>query len=136
MPITGLQLITVTGKYLNLSDGSPANGKVEFTPTTVLRNTVANEIIYPFPIVANLSGSGTFSIQLPATDDPDITPQGWLYSVTEKITEKITGSSINRTFTMAVPYDSPSNALDMADVIGNVDGALVDESGSGILLLD
>lgn len=123
MPITGLQLITVTGTYLKL-DGTPANGKVTFTPKTVLINTDADEIVYPVPFTVNLDGTGSFSVVLPATNDPDLTPIGWTYTVVEDIN----GSSQSRTFDIQIPYDTPGFTIDMADIFPAVPG----EVGGGI----
>ncbi len=112
MPFSNLNLITVTGKYL-LLNGTPAKGVVTFVPSTVLLDMVANEIVYPVEIDATLSNTtGTFSIQLPATDDTDLSPIHWTYTVTEKIT----GSARSRSFTMEVPVNSPGGTIDMADV--------------------
>lgn len=108
MPITGLDLVTVTGKYYKM-DGTSATGTVTFTPSTVLKNTAADEIIYPFPFVVNLDASGSFSVQLPATDDPDIEPNDWSYVVTESIV----GSSATRTYDLTIPYNGgPINLAD------------------------
>lgn len=111
MSITDLQLITVTGKYLNL-DGSPASGEVEFLASTVLVNQQANERIFPVTFTSTLVG-GAFSISLPSTNDPDISPTGWFYTVTERIV----GSNVPRlTYNIQLPYDLVGLTVDLADL--------------------
>jgi hypothetical protein len=112
MPITGLTLITVTAKYLKL-DGTAASGKVTFQASTVLKNTSANEIIYPVDFTVTLNGSGVLSVVLPSTDDPDIDPQGWFYTVTEDIT----GSDVSLTYTISLPFDLAGSTVDLADIV-------------------
>ena len=110
MPITDLALITVTGKYLNL-DGSPASGSVSFATTTTIINQTANEIVVPQTFTANLNGLGELSLTLPATDDPDLEPTGWTYTVTENIGLR------PRTYDIEVPHNTPGGTLDLADAM-------------------
>lgn len=117
MPFSHLNLITVTGKYL-LLNGNAAVGTVTFEPSTVLLDTVGNEVIFPSITTVTLALDGTFTISLPATDDPDIGPTNWSYVVTERII----GATTTRTFNMLVPYNSPGGTLDMADVQPAVTG--------------
>lgn len=77
---------TFTGKYLGL-DGDPLRGTITFKPSfTALVDIPSLLIIIPKPIVVNLDNTdGNFSIVVPATDDPDIAPTAWTYSVTENL---------------------------------------------------
>lgn len=112
MPITDLQLITVTGKYVNL-DGSPASGSVEFVASTVLVNKQANERIFPITFTAILAG-GAFSVALPSTNDPDILPTGWFYTVSERII----GSNVSRvTYDIQLAYNLAGLTVDLADIV-------------------
>lgn len=110
MPITGLQLITVTGQYLYL-DGTPAVGTVSFLNSTVLVNTVANEIVVPKFVTATLDATGRFSIALPATNDPDFTPLNFTYTVIEKIEGRL-----DRKYSISLPVDAVGSTIDLADV--------------------
>jgi hypothetical protein len=74
---------TVTGTYLTL-DGTPRQGYLEFTPTTtILKRGTA---IIPLDTeVAVLDENGYFSIDLAVTDDSDWLPNGWVWTVEEKL---------------------------------------------------
>lgn len=108
--ITDLQIITLTGKFLKL-DGSVGVGTVTFQSVVTLVNTAANEIVVPATIVATLGVDGTFSVQLPATNDPDLDPVGWTYKVSEDV------SGNKRTYNVSLPYDAPGSTLDLADLV-------------------
>jgi hypothetical protein len=108
MPLAGnVTTRTVQGTFVTYS-GTPASGSVSFTISSVLTNAGANQIIVPSTITATLDGSGSFSVQLVATNDPDLSP-GFTYTVTENI-----GTS-RRTFSLAIPESSP-DPLDYATV--------------------
>lgn len=103
-----LNLVTVTGKY-GLIDGTDAQGKVTFTPTPIIVSHASHRRVFPVPISVTLT-AGTFSIDLPATDDPDFQPTGWTYQVTENIT----GAS-PVSYNISVPV-ATSGVLQLADV--------------------
>lgn len=77
-----LNTIDVHGEILAPVTNTPASGSVKFKITQVLRDTVSN-IIYAVPttFTATLDGNGEFTITLPVTDDPDVTPLNWAYWV-------------------------------------------------------
>lgn len=76
-------LVTVYGKYIEL-DGDPVVGYLTFKPSpTIIKAMVSQAIIVPVTLQADLDENGEFSIDLPATDDPDINPGDWTYEVTE-----------------------------------------------------
>lgn len=111
MPLPGnFQQITVTGTYVDLT-GTAVNGSIQFDVNdfVALRDPTANVIVLAKPITATIA-SGTFSVSLPATNDPDITP-----SFTYKVTETFPSLSIVNTYDIAVAYNGP-NPLDLADV--------------------
>lgn len=99
--------VVVQGTYLNL-DGSQVVGKVTFRAQTVLVDPSADTTIVPISIDANLV-AGHFSVALPATDDPDISPSDWVYVVTESWAG-------GRTFSMQVPIAMAGTGIDMSDV--------------------
>ncbi|WP_432131249.1 hypothetical protein [Streptomyces tendae] len=101
--------ITVTGKYVDLL-GNAQSGTVTFTSSTTVVDASALVTIVPVPITATLDSNGAFSISLPATDDPDISPNGYTY----KVEERFGGKSL-RTYNIIVPYSTVGN-LDLSTV--------------------
>lgn len=81
-----VDLVTVTGTYVGL-DGTPASGTVTFSSSnkTWLNDATAPATLLPNPIVATLDEAGHFSVQVPATNDSDIQPNGWTYDVAENL---------------------------------------------------
>ena len=75
-------LSTVEGTFVDFQ-GNPIAGQVKFTLDETLRNAIADQIIIPSTITVTLDATGSFSIQLPVTDDPDLAPQGFLYTLEE-----------------------------------------------------
>jgi len=101
--------VQVYGTYVNL-DGTPAVGYLTFEASPViLRAGLSKDLIVPVVLQVNLDGSGYFSINLPATDDPDINPGDWTYKVTE-------GFGSRRVYNIAVHVaQAPSvNIFDLA----------------------
>lgn len=110
---TNYDTVPVTGTWVNL-DGSPASGQISFTANvpsgTFLTDSGANVLILPMTITAKLDSQGSVSVSLPATDDPDISPAGFTYTVTEKLS---TGS---RSYSIAVPSALASTGVDLVTV--------------------
>lgn len=99
--LANLDLVTVTGRWVTL-EGGVGQGTVTFTPDTVIKDPATREIVLPVAFTETLDANGRISVQLPATDDPDLEPTGWTYTVTENIG----GVRKNRrTYTMVVPHD-------------------------------
>lgn len=75
---------TVVGQYLD-STGTPMPGQIVFTPAppVVIVGTI---MIMPAPLTAYLDTAGRLSVDIPASDDPDINPGGWTYAVDEQVT--------------------------------------------------
>lgn len=99
--------IPIIGTFRH-SDGAIAAGRVRFLANQVV--VCEGEIVYPERFTAVLDANGEISISIPATDDPDINPTGWVYYVVEDIIGKSP-----RVYTIAVPYDG--GTIDLADVI-------------------
>lgn len=102
-------MVTVHGVYTRL-DGSPGKGRVIFTPRPLrfasigqLTNIVGRAFVAP------LNSSGAFTIQLPATDDPDIIPEEFSYNVREVWTG-------GREFDIVVPRATPSGGINIVTV--------------------
>ena len=90
-------------------DAVPATGYITFAPTSLLVSMVSNVLILPQPIVCALDGSGYFSVELVSTDDPDISPLNWAYSVSYTVNEGQIPSHL-----IYVPADSTT---DLSDVV-------------------
>lgn len=99
--------VNVTGRYTYL-DGTPAVGSVRFTGKTVAISDATDTVILPSTVVATLV-DGAFSIQLPATDDPDVVPNGWTYEVEERFT-----NGGGRKFEIDVPV--AATRIDLSEV--------------------
>ena len=72
----------VTAQYVH-GDGSPRQGRIRFAPST----TVVGEerIILPAPLSVELDAQGALAVDLVGTDDPDYSPAGWVWTVTETV---------------------------------------------------
>lgn len=76
-----LTTVTVHGEILDPNGGIPAVGTVTWRILHELRDTVDNITYSPATYVATLDALGEFTIVLPATDNPDVTPLNWVYQV-------------------------------------------------------
>lgn len=103
---TGWDLVNVTGTYV-ARDGVPCAGSVTFSsPQLVLRS---GTIVPAADIVFTLNASGSFAGQIPATDDPNANPSGWVYTVSENVPGGRQGYQI------VAPHTSPG--IDLSTVI-------------------
>lgn len=99
--------VEVRGKYTYL-DGTPVSGKIRFTGKVVAISDATDTIILPASITASLV-AGQFSVNLPATDDPDIQPNGWTYTVTEEF-------SGGRVYEIDVPLSAKATGIELSEV--------------------
>lgn len=98
MPLPGsIQYITVHGTFQD-SGGNPCTGSITFAPPPILVDP-GSSVIYSRPVSANLDATGAFSVSLVCTDNPELVPPGWSYTVTERIT----GSS-SRAYQVFLPH--------------------------------
>jgi hypothetical protein len=72
-----ITLITVTGQYLDFQ-GDAIDGQVKFYPSQVLVDSAADRIIIPTVITEDLV-DGAFSVAIPITNDPDVSPLNYTY---------------------------------------------------------
>ena len=98
--------VTVEGAYVDF-EGNNIRGQIRFTLGDVLRNGTDDQMVAPSSIVVPLS-AGAFSVSLPATNDPDVVPNPFVYTVEESFPG-------GRTYTISVPYTS-AGALNLADI--------------------
>lgn len=103
---TGWDLVNVTGTYV-ARDGVPCAGSVTFSsPQLVLRSGI---IVPAADIVFTLDANGSFTGQIPATDDPNANPSGWVYTVTENVPGGRQG------YLISAPHTSPG--IDLSTVV-------------------
>lgn len=102
------KMVEVHGTYLRV-DGLINAGSLWFesdqTVTILSDDHTAEILVVPSRIEAQLDAQGHFSVMLPSTNDPDISPVGWTYQVSEKIAG-------GRTYSIEVPF-----ALDSIDIV-------------------
>ncbi|MEV6436327.1 hypothetical protein [Streptomyces anulatus] len=103
--------VLVFGRYIDFA-GAPAQGTVTFEPSLkYVKDPSADVLILSTALVATLDGTGAFSIEIPATDDPDVTPSGFTWNVTEHLNGRTW-----RTFSISVPQDTPAPGIDLVTV--------------------
>ena len=101
-----INTVTITGNYIDY-EGNAIQGQVRFTLGDVLRSGIDDQMVAPSSIVVPLS-SGAFTVTLPATNDPDVVPNPFTYTVEESFPG-------GRTYTISVPYNTVGS-LDLADI--------------------
>jgi hypothetical protein len=101
-----LTTVTITGSYVDF-EGNPIEGQVRFSISEVLRNGTDDQMVAPSSVVVPLS-SGSFSVSIPATNDPDVVPNPFEYTVEESFPN-------GRTYQISIPYTT-SGSLDLADL--------------------
>lgn len=117
-----VSLVTVTGQYVDF-EGNPIAGQILFRVPKVLRNAVADQILIPSTLYADLDANGEFSAVLPATDDTDF-HEDFLYTVTESFAG-------GRTWQTALTT-SPST-VDISDLVPDYTGLTFISLASGAM---
>lgn len=103
-------VLTVVGTW-RYADGTPATGSVEFRPSVPVQESVEDVFLPDKTIRTRLDDTGSISVRLYATDDPDWSPSGWVY----RVTENISGAK-SRSYYMEVPRDTPGGVLNLIDI--------------------
>ena len=101
-----LTTVQITGTYVDY-EGTAIAGQIRFSTAEVLRNGTDDQMVAPSVVVVPLV-SGAFSVTLPATNDPDVVPNPFTYSVEESFAG-------GRSYEISIPYTS-AGALDLADI--------------------
>jgi len=73
----------IVGQYLK-SAGTAASGTVVFTASSRLIDD-GDATIVANPLVVTLDNTGSFTVELPCTDDLDISPRGWYWTAKIRI---------------------------------------------------
>lgn len=100
--------VTVTHTFETAAD-TAAGGAVDFTPVTPMHNGLT---VVKKTVTATLSALGAMSQLLAANTDPETTPTGTTYQVTERITGQATV-----TYYIQVPHNAGSS-IDLRQLAG------------------
>lgn len=74
----------ITGTFIDFSS-RPVQGYITVQPT-IAAVMVGGKIVVSTPIRFDLDENGKVEVVLPATNDPDVNPNGWKYRVVENFT--------------------------------------------------
>jgi hypothetical protein len=85
MPLPGnVSTLVVIGTFLT-PEGNPSTGTITFTPSRWLTNAGANVALPNSGVTKTLGTAGNFTVTLPVTDDGDLQPANWFYTVSEVV---------------------------------------------------
>lgn len=111
------QLVTVTGT-LTKPDGTPESGSIRFTQSVHVRSSSGDTILAPGTLTAALDATGHFTIDLPCTDDPAWSPQGWTYTVTLALSGSHSSYSVQ--LSLADPVQELADLLPVVATAGTL----------------
>lgn len=74
---------TLTGKFIGADGSSLAGERLTIAMPIYVNVPIDDTIVVPASITVTLDQDGFFRVAVPATDDPDIQPVYWTYTVTE-----------------------------------------------------
>lgn len=128
MPLpAAYDLVTLTGRYVDIL-GNPLAGKtirLSLAPDALVVVS-ADTIITPEVRVITLDVNGFFTVDVPASDDPDVNPNGWTYRVEEEF-------GARRSYNIEVTRPGPHDMSDLAPVaVSPGVGIVVGPPGRGI----
>jgi hypothetical protein len=96
-----LTTTTLTGTFLDCA-GSPLNGSLTITPSTDVSDATGEVVIAMTERVYQISAQGTITTDgLVATDNANLSPQGWVYQVTLQI-----AGLAPKAWSILLPYSS------------------------------
>ena len=141
MPLpANLTTVTVTGRYVDAS-GAAVRGSVTFTLDTPLLNAGASTYIIETEYTVALDATGSFAVDLPATNDVDVTPTGWTWTLTPNfdgadpitfaLPTNLTSVDIT-TLSPALPNPSPTYSYVLVSAVGAPNG-VAPLNASGVL---
>jgi hypothetical protein len=107
-------LIVINGT-LKKVDGTPEKGHIIFQSSVDVLSSTDSTVVVPSYRVATLDANGTFSIALPASNDPSWNPSSWTYRVSEQL------SAGKREFRTIVPYDASGGQYDYTHLVPAID---------------
>lgn len=116
--------VPVTGTY-NARDGVVPEVVVSFYSAQIV---VVDGVTVVPAVISATTVAGSFTVDLPATNDPDIAPTNLTYTVVETIN----GASIRSPWRIQVPYDSAGIDLSTVAPVGpNESGVVVPPGAKG-----
>lgn len=104
-PIPSWNKVRLTGKYAD-AKGNALSGRILFTPSVRVADVTDRVMVVPATFEAVLDVNGAFAVDLPATDDPDIVPSGFTYSVVEDFTG-------GETYSIELSVTAPPEGIDL-----------------------
>lgn len=108
MPLPpNLTTVTVTARYIDTT-GAPHAGTVVFVPQATLTDKAEDVFIAATQVKVVLDGNGELSVDLAATNDPDVQPLDWQWTVYETWEG-------GRTWSFALP-ESLAPTVDLTDL--------------------
>ena len=100
--------VPVTGRYLEI-DGDVPEGLIVFTPAPArMIDAAALSTVIKSSYYIQLGADGRFRVDLPATDDPDVTPIPFTY----RVEEQFAGGG---TFNIEVPLVYADSGIDISN---------------------
>lgn len=109
-------LITVIGKLLR-ADGEPSKGFVYFYSDISVLYAGDESVMIPSYVRAVVDGTtGEFTCEVPASDDPAWTPEGWTWRVV------VNTPTFKDDFLTVVPYDAPGGEIEFSKLVEAADG--------------
>lgn len=97
MPLPANTTTVVVLGTFNTPEGNPSTGTITFTPSAWLLNSGANIAIPNSAVSKTLGTAGNFSVTLPITDDADLSPNPFIYTVTEVI------DGVSQSYNISIP---------------------------------
>ena len=88
--------VVVLGTFIT-PEGEASTGSVTFTASSWLTNSGANVSIPNSSVSKPLGTAGDFSVTLPITDDPDLSPLEFIYTVSEIV------DGVSRSYNISIP---------------------------------
>ena len=136
---TNLTTVEVTGRYVD-HNGSPVRGSVTFDTDYYVLDAGESVVVIEAPITVNLDATGSFAVDLIATDDPEMTPTGWTWTLTPNFTgafglefalpASLAPSADITTLSPALPNPDPVYSYVLVSAVGAPNGvAGLDSSG-------
>jgi hypothetical protein len=101
-------IIVVTATYPRNDGVTPAAGTVEFQLSVPLADATTKQTFAATSQTAILDGAGHISINLVASNDPELLPTGGTYTVTARINGKVD------TYKTVIPYNAAGGTIDLS----------------------
>jgi hypothetical protein len=102
--------VVVLGTFLT-PEGNPSTGTITFTPSRWLSNSGADVAIPNSSVTKTLGTAGNFSVTLPVTDDADLQPANWFYTVSEVV------DGVSQSYAILLPGTAATNGtVYLADI--------------------